>query len=340
MTSSQADVTAAAPGPQCRPAFLVPVEDRPSPKRRGSGLAWMLQLACGLQLAVMAAFAVTVISGAWQLPAVPALTLFAFGAGQTKLTHFRNRRFRTSWEPFDIDRHPNTARFFDGLCDRYGISNIRLVQRSRHVGDSEVGIAAVTIVGQTPYIILNPVALAWAGDDSLYLRKVLSHELTHVLRGHPTVRPAFTQLMLTAPATVLTAGLAVFVTSGSPGTWTTLLGCAMAAFGLAVTGGWQPRMYRPFLSWLRMRCEAEAERGTVGLCGPANTVLVAVQSVASDINPSIEGGFDRPAGGAYFSDADFLFEATGDRRWQDPTSDAWAYVRDRFLIPGDPQVDL
>jgi hypothetical protein len=290
----------------------------------------MLQLACGFQLALMAGLVITVVSGDWQLPPLPVAILFAFGAGQTKFAHFRNRRFRSSWEPFDVDRHPNAVRFFDGLCSRYGISNIQLVQRTRRGGEED-RIAAATIVGRTPYIIVNPAAVAWAGEDSLYLQRVLGHELTHILRGHPTVRPAFTQLVLMAPATALTAALAAFVASGAPSMWTTVLACAMAAFSLAVTAGRQPRIYRPFLSWLRMRCEAEAERGTVGLCGPANTVLVAVQSVASDVVPSIEGGFDRPAGGAYFSDADFLFEATGDRQWQDPSSDAWAYIRDRFL---------
>ncbi len=330
MTAIQPAVTASPAVAHLRPAFLVPVEDRPSPKRRGPGLARMLQLACGFQLAVMAVLVVFVVSGVWQLPAVLAAIFFAFGAAQTKLAHFRNRRFRTSWELFDLERRPNAARFFDGLCDRYGIGNVKLVQRTGRVGEAG-GIAAATIVGRTPYIILNPAALAWAGDDSLYLQKVLSHELTHVLRAHPTVRPAFTQLMVTAPSTVLTACLAFVVVSGAPRTWTTLLACATSAFSLAVTVGWRPKVYTGFLTWLRMRCEAEAERGTIGLCGPANTVLVAVQSVASDLNPSIRGGFDRPGGGAYFSDADFLFEATGDRQWQDPTSPAWAHIRDRFL---------
>ncbi|MEX2422463.1 MAG: M48 family metalloprotease, partial [Acidimicrobiia bacterium] len=268
--------------------------------RRGPGVARILQLACGLQLALIAVLTATVVSGVWQLAAIPTAVLFAFGAGQVKLGHFRNRRFRTSWEPFDVARHPNTARFFNGLCDRYGISNIKLVQGATTISDSEVGIAAVTMVGRTPHIILNPAALAWAGDDSLYLQKVLSHELTHVLRDHPTVRPACTRLILTAPLTVFTAGLAAWVASGAPSTGTTWLAGATTAFSLGVTAGWQPKVFRPFVSWLRKRFEAEAERGTVGLCGPANTVLVAVQSVASDVNPSIEGGFDRPAGGAYF----------------------------------------
>lgn len=314
-----------------RPTFLVPVAERPCPTPRGPWLGRILQLACGLQLALIALSATSILAGGWQEEAVSTALLFAVGSGQVKLANFGNRRFRTAWEPFDIERHPNTAQFFHRLCDRYGITDIELVQRAVVRSDSEVGVAATTRVGRTPYIILNPSALAWAGDDSLYLQKVLSHEFTHVLRDHPTVRPALTRLVLTAPSTVLAAGLAAVVLSGTASPHTPVLAIAAIVSGLSVALGWQPRVFRPFLFWLRKRYEAEAERGTVGLCGPANTVLVAVQSVASDVNPSIEGAFDRPAGGAYFSDADFLFEATGDPRWQDPTSDAWAYVRARFL---------
>ena len=330
VTTFQAGVTVAT-GARRRHSFLVPLEDRPCPTRRGPWLGRILQLACVVQLALLAVFATTVVTGVWQLATAPIAVLIVVGAGRLMFAEFRNRRSLTSWDPFDIERHPNADRFFDGLCGRYGISDIQLVQRPAGDREGDVGIAAATRVGRTPYIILNPAALAWAGDDSLYLQKVLSHELTHLLRDHPTVRPALTRLTLMAPSTVLLAGLAAVVAAGSPSSGANVLAAVTVGFGLTITFGWRPRVFRPFTTWLRKRYEAEAERGTVGLCGPANTVLLAVQSVASDINRSIEGGFDRPAEGTYFSDADFLFEATGDPQWQDPASDAWAYIRDRFL---------
>lgn len=313
--------------------------DYPTPKRLPRSVGHLLIVVLGL--AAAGATLLTQISLGYLSPMIWALSLvvgavLSFGA----YVDIAGPNPAIA-DPFPSERHPEVTVLVSSWAARYAV-DVDLYQRrgskkSRTTDGVESSVAASA--GRSKdryYIVVSDDAMAWAPDDSDSLAALLAHEMTHIIRDHPTVNVLAWRLLASLPGLVALSMTAHLAQSGPlPGTVSAACFVALAYVSSTLSGR-QIRMLSPLKSRFVAARERVAERGSIGLLGPRRALLAALCSAAASTTRDVP--FMRPGepGAGYFSDADTLAEATGYENWRDPDDEAWAWAWSRL----DPRSEL